>query len=49
MLGTSFQLCKSELSFDAAVEEEVVELAYFFEPPIFSKIGRFLSKVAVAA
>ena len=41
MLGTSFQLCKSELSLEPAVDDEVVELAYFtdfFEPPILPKI-----------
>ena len=34
MLGTSHQLCKSALSLEPEVEDEVVELAYFLDPPI---------------
>ena len=34
MLGTSHQLWRSELSFEPEAEDEVVEAAYFLEPPI---------------
>ncbi len=38
MLGTSHQLWRSELSPAPEREEDVVELAYFLEPPMAAKI-----------